>query len=137
MYYGYNGQEIEDAEMENMRRDAHEQALFDEAYDRAVALGRPFEDHEVFGAIWEREQLELVPQLDDRYTLFREATATMRRLWAVKDVVYGYQVGRCSFFYRHVGCGIPRGDERAIRTEEIGNDGICVECFQPLVERTR
>ena len=61
----------------------HEQELFDQAYQRALALNRPFEDQEVFQPIWEEEGLELMPQMDSRFHLFREATGTKRRLWTV------------------------------------------------------
>jgi hypothetical protein len=61
-----------------------EQQLLDEAVVRAIALGRPFEDVEVFGPIWE-QGIELVPQMDPRFKLHREATKRTRRLWCVVE----------------------------------------------------
>lgn len=111
-----------------------EQGLFDEAHTNAVALGRPFEDYEAFGAIWERAHLELVPQMDSRFALYREAAGKVRRLWVVRDIVYCRQLG-LAFFYRHAWCGTPRGDDRAVPVEDIGINGTCADCGGSLFQR--
>ncbi len=102
MYYTQSGQEIGDAEMD-MRRHSEQQAqlpmmrgasaeesrLMDEAVARAVALGRPFEEQEVFQSAWELGY-ELHPALDqNRFQLHREGcwegTRYHPRLWVVSD----------------------------------------------------
>jgi hypothetical protein len=57
--------------------------FFDEAVRRAKALGRTFEESEVFAFIWD-EGYELTPTMDDRFELVKEATGTSRRLWGLK-----------------------------------------------------
>jgi len=93
-------------QMEAMRRYSEEQAqkpmmtgataedarLMDEALARAVALGRPFEEQEVFQPIWEMG-IELYPALDDRFQLHQEGRwkghgdkrQFIPRLWIVRD----------------------------------------------------
>jgi hypothetical protein len=58
--------------------------LFDQAVARAVAIARPFEDHEVFQPAWDAGY-ELVPQMDARFVLYREANGKQRRLWSVQE----------------------------------------------------
>jgi hypothetical protein len=66
--------------------------LMDEAYRRAVALGRPFYEHEAFQFAWEQGH-ELYPGLDtERFQLYREAywrgkgdnAEFIPRLWVVR-----------------------------------------------------
>jgi hypothetical protein len=57
--------------------------FFDEAVRRAAALGRPFEESEVFAFIWDLGY-ELTPTMDSRFILIHEATGTSRRLWGLK-----------------------------------------------------
>jgi hypothetical protein len=61
-----------------------EKPLFDEAVARAQALGRPFEDYEVFQPAWDAG-IEIVPQMDSRFILIKEATRTSRRLWGLRS----------------------------------------------------
>jgi len=87
-FYGVYLDSIERIEVfaaSEIERVSPEQSLLDEAVARAIALGRPFTDEEVFGPIWE-QGIELVPQMDPtRFKLHREATKHTRRLWSVVE----------------------------------------------------
>lgn len=60
--------------------------LYENAVALARALGRPFEEHEVFQPAWDAGR-ELMPALDpgERFELFQEGSASIKRLWRLKN----------------------------------------------------
>ena len=72
-----------------------EKQILDEAYERAVALNRPFTEEEILQPAWDAGY-EITPQMIKQFVLAREATGRTPRLWQTKAYREAEETARCN-----------------------------------------